>query len=60
MSEEDLPAVQDIGEGNAPVILPLLKDIKIVDEDDKVVRATLVEDLAGGFVSTRHFEKCEG
>lgn len=56
MSHENLPAVQDIGKGNAPVILPLLKDVKVVNEDNEVVRATLVEDLGGSFVSAGHFE----
>jgi hypothetical protein len=62
VSQENLPAVQDIGEGNAAVVLPLLEGLKVVNEDDEVVRATLVEDFGSSFVSTSHvegFESCE-
>lgn len=45
MSQEDLPAVHHIAEGDAAVVLPLLQDGEVVNEDDKVVGATLVEDL---------------
>lgn len=60
MSHEDLPTVQNFSEGNAAVTLPLLEDLKVIDEDNEVIGATLVEDLVGGFVSTGHFEGCEG
>lgn len=55
-SQENLPAVQNISQRNAAVVLPLLEDVKVIDEDNEVVRATLVEDLGGSFVSTSHFE----
>lgn len=54
VSHEDFPAVQHIAEGNAAVILPLLQDLEVVDEDDEVIRATLVEDLGNRIVGTRH------
>jgi hypothetical protein len=55
MSNEDLPPVQNIAQWDAAVILPLVQDLEVVDEDDEVVGATLVEDLGGGVVGTRHF-----
>lgn len=57
MSHKNLPAVQNFSQGNAAVALPLLEDLKVLDEDNEVVRATLVEDLGGGFVSTSHVER---
>lgn len=60
MSDEDLPAVQNFSEGNTTVALPLLEGLKVIDKDNEVIGATLVEDLVGGFVSTGHFEGCEG
>lgn len=60
MSHEDLPAVQNFSEGNTAVALPLLEDLKVIDEDNEVIGATFVENLGGCFVSTGHFEGCEG
>lgn len=54
MSHEDLPAVQHIAKRDAAVSPPLVQDLEVVDEDDEVVRATLVEDLGNGIVGTRH------
>lgn len=54
VSYEDLPAVQHIAKGNAAVFLPLVQDVKIVNEDDEVVGATLVKDLGNGIDGTRH------
>lgn len=56
MSQKDLPAVQHIAQRDAAVRLPLLQDLEVIDEDDKVVGATLVEDFGGRFVGTSHFE----
>lgn len=56
MSHENFPAVQHIAKGDTAVLLPLLQDFEIVDEDDEVVRATLVEDLGNGIVGTRHVD----
>jgi hypothetical protein len=56
VGNENLPAVQNIGEGDAAVVLPLLQDFKVVDEDNKVIRLALVEYLGGGIVGARHFE----
>lgn len=60
MSHKDLPAVEDIGQSDAAVALPLLKDLKVVNEDNEVFGATLVVHLRGGIVSTRHDEGCMG
>lgn len=54
MSHENLPAVQDIDQSDAAVVLPLLEDLKVINEDNEVFGATLVVDLGGGIVSTRH------
>lgn len=55
MSHKDLPAVQHIAQRNAAVRLPLLQDLEVIDEDDKVVGATLVEDFGGRIVGPSHF-----
>lgn len=54
MCDEDLPAIHDIRERDAAVISPLLQDLNIIDEDNKVLRLALVKDFGGGIVSTRH------
>lgn len=54
VSHEDLPAVEDIGQSDAAVVLPFLEDLKVVNEDNEVLGATLVVHLRGGIVSTRH------
>lgn len=54
MSNEDLPAVQHITQWDATVILPFLQDVHVVDEDDEVVGAALVEDLGAGVVAASH------
>lgn len=56
MCDKDLPAIYNISEGNAAVILPLLEDFDIIDEDNKVLGLALVKDFRGGIVSTGHFE----
>lgn len=55
VSYKDLPAVQNIGEGDAAVVSPLLQDLEVIDKDNKVLRLALVEDLGGSFVGARHF-----
>lgn len=37
---------------------PLLEDLEVVDEDNEVVRAALVEDLGGWVVGARHGGLC--
>lgn len=56
MSSEDLPAVHNINQGNAAVILPLLQGLKLIDEDDKVLGLALVEDLVSCVVAASHNE----
>ena len=55
MSNEDLPSVQNIGEGDAAVLLPLLQDFQVIDEDNKVLGLALVENFGGGIVGA-HIE----
>lgn len=54
MRDEDLPAVQHLRQRDAAVMLPFLQNIEVVDEDNEVLRATLVEDLGYRFVGARH------
>jgi hypothetical protein len=54
MGNKDLPPVQNIAQWDAAVIPPLVQDVEVVDEDDEVVGAALVEDLGGRVVGTRH------
>lgn len=57
MSNEDLPSVHNIGEGDAAVLLPFLHDFQIIDEDNKVLGLALVKDLGGG-IGGAHIEVC--
>lgn len=54
MGNEDLPSVHHTGQGDGAVIAPVVEGTDVVDEDDKVVRGTFVEDLGGCDVGTRH------
>ena len=56
MSSKDLPAVDNIDQRNAAVVLPLLQCLELIDEDDKVLRLALVEDLVSCVVASRHDE----
>ena len=56
MSNEDLPSVQYTSQRNGPVMAPVVEGSDVVDEDDKVFRGTLVEDLGVGFVPASHGE----
>lgn len=56
VSNEDLPTVQHVGERDAAVAPPLLQDFDVIDEDDKVIRLALVENLGCKIVGARHFE----
>ena len=49
MGDEDLEAVDDLGEGHALVLLPLLNGLGALDEDDEVLALALVvaPDLSG-------------
>lgn len=54
MSNENLPSIHHTGQRDGAVIAPVVKGADVVDEDDKVVRGALVEDLGGCDVGTRH------
>ena len=54
MSNEDLPAVQHVSQGDGAVLAPLFENLHVIDEDDEVLGGTLVEDLGGGVVGA-HF-----
>lgn len=54
MSHKDLPTIQHIIQWYTAIPLPLLQDIQVINEDDKVLRATLVKDLVGAIVGARH------
>lgn len=56
MSNENLPSVQHTSQRNGPVMAPVVEGSDVVDEDDKVFRGTLVEDLGVGFVPASHGE----
>lgn len=63
MSNENLPSVHDLSKRDGLVVAPLLEDLLVVDEDDVVVRGTLVDDLGDGFTATSHgclFDVCVG
>lgn len=49
--DEDLEAADDLGEGHALVLLPVVDGLDAVGEDDKVVLVALVVDLDLGSVS---------
>lgn len=51
MSDEDLEAADDLGEGHTLVLLPVVDGLDAVGEDDKVVLVALVVDLDLGSVS---------
>lgn len=51
MSDEDLEAADDLGEGHALVLLPVVDSLDAVGEDDEVVLVALVVDLDLGSVS---------
>ena len=54
VSNENLPSVQHTSQRNGPVMAPVVEGSDVVDEDDKVFRGTLVEDLGVGFVPASH------
>ena len=51
MGDEDLEAVNDLGKGNAPVLLPVLNSLAALSEDNEVVAVALVVDSDLGSVS---------
>lgn len=59
MGDEDLEAVDDLGEGHALVLLPLLHGLGALDEDDEVLALALVVALGLGGVSA-HVGCCGG
>jgi hypothetical protein len=54
MSHKDLPSIQNISQRNTAIPPPLLQGVQVINEDDKVLRATLVKDLMGAIVGARH------
>lgn len=56
VSDKDLPAVQDISQGDTAVLLPLLQDLQVINEDDEVLGLTLEEDLVSVVVGARHLD----
>jgi hypothetical protein len=59
VGDEDLEAVDDLGEGHALVLLPLLHGLGALDEDDEVLALALVVALGLGGVSA-HVGCCGG
>ena len=57
MGDEDLEAVDDLGEGNAPVLLPVLDGLTALSEDNEVVIVALEVDSDLGSVSA-HVDVC--
>ena len=57
MGDEDLEAVDDLGEGNAPVLLPVLNGLAALSEDNEVVVVALEVDSDLGSVSA-HVDVC--
>jgi len=51
VGDEDLEAVDDLGKGNAPVLLPVLNSLSVLSEDNEVVVVALVVDSDLGSVS---------
>lgn len=45
MRHKDLPAIDDLCEGHAGVLLPVLDGLGALDEDDEVVAVALEVDL---------------
>lgn len=54
MRNKDLEGTNEVCERNALVLLPLLKRLGVVDEDDEVVLLALVVDLGLLCFSLRH------
>jgi hypothetical protein len=52
--EHDLEGVDDLSQGNARILLPVLNILNGVGEDDEVIGVALVVDLGDGSVSARH------
>lgn len=59
MSHKNLPSIEHVGQWDATVTLPLLQNVQVIHEDNKVLGATLVEDLGGAVVGA-HIELCRG
>jgi hypothetical protein len=59
VGDEDLEAVDDLGEGHALVLLPLLNGLGALDEDNEVLALALVVALGLGGVSA-HVGCCGG
>ena len=57
MGNEDLEAVDDLSEGNAPVLLPVLNGLSALSEDNEVVTVALEVDSDLGSVSA-HVDVC--
>lgn len=57
VGDEDLEAVNDLGERNAPVLLPVLNGLSALSEDNEVVAVALVVDSDLGSVSA-HVDVC--
>lgn len=57
MGDEDLEAVDDLGKGNAPVLLPVLDGLTALSEDNEVVVVALEVDSDLGSVSA-HVDVC--
>ena len=51
VGDEDLEAVDDLSEGDAPVLLPVLNSLSALSEDNEVVAVALVVDSDLGSVS---------
>lgn len=58
MSNKNLPPVDDLGKRDGAVVAPVVEGGDVVDEDNKVVIGSLVEDLGVCFVTARHLVVC--
>lgn len=56
MGDEDLEAINDLGERDSLVTLPVADCLGALGEDDIVVLLALVVNLGLGSVSTSHLE----
>lgn len=58
MSDKDLKGRNEVGHGDALVLLPLVHGLGIVDEDDEVLIGvgTLVVDLGLSSLALNHFD----
>lgn len=54
VGNQDLETADDLGKGNAGVLLPLLDSLAAVDEDNEVLGLALVVDLGLSSVATSH------